>query len=268
MVIKQDTTSDTETNTTTGTLSCERPVHIACSKSPNMVMLMLRASACGMWHIRWDALKQRSRRGALLTNASSTSSPNLKKTVKAKVKRADQPAPNMNVRLNPLLRAAADSAPSTPKGNIIPSPPPPPISATDGGASASAPNSARETGSNQGSGAFPISAEMAGAQSPLSGSGPTALSPKERRATRSFERAATSSGEVPLLQEEYKFHIEEDICNKPFDKAVLQQNKDTLVTQHIFVRKVLCARVCVRVLTHVPSVPRAVQFQQRSFLQQ
>jgi hypothetical protein len=205
-----------------------------------------------MWHIRWDALKQRSRRGALLTNASSTSSPNLKKAAKAKVRRTDQPAPNMNVRLNPLLRAAADSAPSTPKGNIIPSPPPPPISATDGGASASAPNSARETGSNQGSGAFPVSAETAGAQSPLSGSGPTALSPKERRATRSFERAATSSGEVPLLREEYKFHIEEDICNKPFDKAVLQQNKDTLVTQHIFVRKVLCARVCVRVLTRVP----------------
>ncbi|ELR23197.1 uncharacterized protein ACA1_067810 [Acanthamoeba castellanii str. Neff] len=201
MVIKQDTTSDTETNITT---------------------------ACGMWHIRWDALKQRSRRGALLTNASSTSSPNLKKAAKAKVRRTDQPAPNMNVRLNPLLRAAADSAPSTPKGNIIPSPPPPPISATDGGASASAPNSARETGSNQGSGAFPVSAETAGAQSPLSGSGPTALSPKERRATRSFERAATSSGEVPLLREEYKFHIEEDICNKPFDKAVLQQNKDTL----------------------------------------
>lgn len=172
--------------------------------------------------IRWDALKQRSRRGALLTNTStSTSSVSLQK-MKAKTsktgKKSDQAPPsNLNVRLNPLLRAAlpdASGQPLTPKGNAVPSPPPLPAEA--GGSS------------NQGVGKDSLGQSI-GSSGSFSGSS-SLLTYKEKRLTGS----RLSSGDVPVRtpRGEAKFRIEEDICNKPFNKDVLQQNKATLVIFH------------------------------------
>jgi len=189
-----------------------------------------------MVHIRWEALKQRSRRGALLSNASSTSSFNLKKVSRgSKIKKSDALAPNMNVRLNPLLRAAGALPPtstsvetvqqqlSLPKGNTaIPYPPPPPSS--EGGSSVSTPGS---SGSLPG----PPSNESASIQMLDS----VASWGSSEVRTGGFRTDPLGSGEIRIAEareeerEEVRFHIEEAICNKPFNKDVLEHHKDILV---------------------------------------
>ncbi len=198
-----------------------------------------------MIHLKLDTLKQRSRRTSLLTNTGSmTTSKMLKKSKRQSTR---QPK-NLNVRLNPLLHSMqqpGSPVPQTPKSPFttstsatpppLPPPPPPlppflvfpsghthvpaPISNSSSSSSATmipTPTISPQSSTNSLTLASPhVSGEI------------TFQGKKDNRASielsfPAIENLSSSADDTQSIKDEHQFRIDEDLCNKPFDKQLLQ----------------------------------------------